>query len=250
MELLRANKITAVFAGEGVIVASFYRTHNKLGQVRSDDAKIAELGYVAPVAGEGEEITPTQKLTHFKEFIQANAVQFGYTFDPVDRRSEGNKFPSKYDAETFAETGIAVVTARIAEIGASLQKSVDSLIKAKALGEGSVIEAEVMSTVEDLVVNATETYKDGSLKYADAQVAVSFVLNGLQYDTVVPINLVSGQLKKSREIGEDKQPLTATSVKKILTTASLLPVVEKKEKEKEGVATDVAEPVTEETPVE
>lgn len=223
---------------------------NKLGQVRSDDAKIAELGYVAPVAGEGEEITPTQKLTHFKEFIQANAVQFGYTFDPVDRRSEGNKFPSKYDAETFAETGIAVVTARIAEIGASLQKSVDSLIKAKALGEGSVIEAEVMSTVEDLVVNATETYKDGSLKYADAQVAVSFVLNGLQYDTVVPINLVSGQLKKSREIGEDKQPLTATSVKKILTTANLLPVVEKKEKEKEGVATDVAEPVTEETPVE
>lgn len=208
------------------------------------------MGYVAPVAGEGEEITPTQKLTHFKEFIQANAVQFGYTFDPVDRRSEGNKFPSKYDAETFAETGIAVVTARIAEIGASLQKSVDSLIKAKALGEGSVIEAEVMSTVEDLVVNATETYKDGSLKYADAQVAVSFVLNGLQYDTVVPINLVSGQLKKSREIGEDKQPLTATSVKKILTTANLLPVVEKKEKEKEGVATDVAEPVTEETPVE
>jgi hypothetical protein len=240
MELLRANKITAVFSGEGVITASFYRTHTKLGVIKSDDAKIAELGYVAPVAGEGEEITPTQKLIHFKEFIQLNAVQFGYTFDPVDRRSEGNKFPSKYDAKIFAETGIAVVTGRVAEITVSLQKSVDSLVKSKALAGGSVITSEVISTADDLVVNPTEAYKDGSLKYADAEVAVRFTLNGLQFDTVVPINLVSGQLKKSREIGADKQPLTVTSVKKILVEANLLPVVEKV-KEEETVAEVTAE---------
>lgn len=237
MELARVNKITTSFIGGGVMQASFYKTHSKLGSVKSDDEKVAELGYQPLVAGEGEEITSSQRLAHFKEFIQSNAVQFGYTYDPVDRRTDGNKFPSKYDKVTFAETAIRVVTDKLAEIVEKLGKPVASLIKAKALAEGTVAGAEVVTTVDDIEVNITEEYKNGSIKYADANVEAIITLGGEGIKINVPMALVSGQLKKPKLINDDKA-FTMTSIKNLLIENGIMPVVEKKATEEENSTVD------------
>lgn len=236
MELVRANKITTSFVGGGVMQASFYKTHTKLGVITSEDEKVKELGYTPLVAGEGEEITTSQRLAHFKEFVQGNAVQFGYTYDPVDRRTEDNKFPSKYDANSFVTTAISVVSDKLADIVEKLQKPINSLIKAKALVEGTVAKAEVTTVVDDAIVDVTENYKDGSIKYATADIKATVMLGDLGgIEINVPMSLVSGQLKKPRLINEDKA-FTMTSIKNLLIDNGIMPVVEKKSETAENGA--------------
>ena len=216
--------------------ASFYKTHTKLGVITSEDEKVKELGYTPLVAGEGEEITTSQRLAHFKEFVQSNAVQFGYTYDPVDRRTEDNKFPSKYDADSFVKTAISVVTDKLTEIIEKLQKPINTLIKAGLLAEDTTAKAEITTTVDDAIVDITENYKSGSIKYATTDIKAVVTLGNLGgIEINIPMSLVSGQLKKPRLINGDKA-FTMTSIKNLLVENGIMPVAEKKVENTEEAA--------------
>jgi len=237
-ELIRANKVTARFEGEGVIVGTFYKTHDKLGEVKSNSTEVVGLGYKMPEsipASEGVEpveVTPKQKLDSFKEFLQVNATAFGFTYDPIDRRNNGNKYPSKYDEPTLLDTATKILSEKMGELVASVQKTVDGYIKNKIMDAGSQITCNI--GVGNIAVQ--EKYKNENLKYADATFPVTVGI-GAQ-DAVGPsialnvvIKLVSGQIKKPREL--DKYPMTITGLKTALVEGKVLPEPPKKEEKKE-----------------
>ena len=62
---------------------------------------------------------------------------------------------------------------------------------------------------------------------------MAIAVNGTQYDTTVVVDLVSGQIKKPRTIGDTV--MTMSGVKEMLVTNGVLPKVEKKAKDAEAV---------------
>ena len=65
---------------------------------------------------------------------------------------------------------------------------------------------------------------------------MAIAVNGTQYDTTVVVDLVSGQIKKPRTIGDTV--MTMSGMKEMLVTNGVLPKVEKKAKDTEAEATD------------
>lgn len=234
-ELLRANKVTTKFEN-GVAVATLYKTHEKLGFVRSDDALVAQLGFVMPESVDADpdngvdavQVSPSEKLGAFKEFVQTNATHFGYVYDPVDRRADSNKFPSTYQNDNFAEWARVAIEEKIAEVVESTQKHVDSLVKNSQLPAGSTLTYEI----GEETISVTESYANGNLKYADAIFPITFIVGSVGTNVDVKVSIISGQLRKPREFNDEYQ-LTMTGLKTMLTSALVIPekVVEKAEKD-------------------
>lgn len=235
-QLIRSNKVTTRFEGEGVAVGTFYKTHDKLGEVKSTDAKIIELGFKMPesvTASEGVEpieVTPKQKLDAFRDFLQVNATVFGYVYDPIDRRSEGNKYPSTYTEVVFLDTASKILTERITELVISVQKTIDNYAKQGSMPEGSQLACGL--GIGNVTVQ--EKYGNGNLKYADVIFPVTFAIGDKNISLNVPVKLVSGQIKKPRELS-DKYVMTITGLKTALVDGGVLPTPPQKEEE-EGKA--------------
>jgi len=230
-ELIRSNKVTARHGGDGVIIGTFYKTHDKLGEVKSDDPKVVELGYTVPQsvnASEGVEpieVTPKQKLDSFKDFLQVNATVFGFAYDPVDRRNDGNKYPSKYTEVILLDTASSIIVGKLGELVNDVQKSVDKAVADGLLAEGSKLSCDIGVGQ----VSVQEKYKNENLKYADVSFPVSFKIGDKSVSLNVKVNLVSGQIKKPREL--DKYTMTITGLKTALIDGSVLPEAPKKAKE-------------------
>lgn len=226
-EMIRANKVTAYWEGEGVAVGVFYKTHSKIKTVRSNDDVVINAGFVMPEGTEEEQITATQKLEAFKNFICANAAVFGIVYDPVDRRDEAYKFPSRYDEENILEYSKKILGVALEKVLESVQTNVvDRMIKSGHLPN----DVEVQYGIGDGAVNVTEKYNNGYIKYATVTYPVAIAVNGNQADTEVVVELVSGQLKKPRAIGDTV--MTMTGIKEMLISAGVLPKIEKKSAEK------------------
>lgn len=225
VELVRANKVTAYWEGDGVAIGNFYKTHDKLKSIRSDEAEVLQAGFTMP---DGEDVTAQQRLKAFKDFLSINASTFGIQFDPVDRRSDEFKFPNKYDDSNFGEFSKKIlenaVVAAIDKVNANV---VPGLVKAGLLVEGT----EVAYDVADGEVEVKESYNNGSIKYGIANYPVMIGVGGLTTTVNATVSLVSGQLKKPKTMGD--VALTQTGIKTFLTDAGILPKVEKKTKEEE-----------------
>lgn len=235
--LVRVNRVTAQFVGEGMAQVSLYRTHDKLATLRTDDPKFVELGFVMPESVDADpekgieavQVTPKQKLDALKDFIMLNASRLGYLYDPQDRRTAENKFPSSYDEAKFSEFAVTVVAEKIKKIREQIKKNLVALAKTGQLSEGAELTAELKCDK----VEIAENYKNGNIKYGTAVVSINLGISGI--DATLPVvsevSLVSGQLKKPREIykaGENNETLafTVTGIKGLLVEAGILPTKE------------------------
>lgn len=228
-ELKRANKITAYWEGDGVAIGIFYKTHEKITAVKSTDDAVIGAGFEMPAGTEENPVTAAQKLEAFKTFLATNATAFGVQFDPVDRRADEFKFPSSYDHETFAEYSAKMLKNTIEGVLASLQENVVAkMIKNELLPEG----AQVQYGIGEAVINVTESYANGKMKYATAEYPVAIAVNGVQANLSATVELVSGQLKKPRNMGE--VVMTMTGIKNFLVEQGVLPKVEPKSKKKDA----------------
>lgn len=238
-ELKRANKITAYWEGDGVAVGIFYKTHDKIVAVKSTDDAVIGAGFEMPAGTEENPVTAAQKLEAFKTFLATNASAFGVQYDPVDRRADAFKFPGSYDEETFAEYSKKMLASTIENVLTSLQDNIIAkMMKGELLPEGTVVQYGI----GDAVININEAYASGKLKYATAEYPVAIAVNGVQANLSATVELVSGQLKKPRNMGE--VVMTMTGVKNFLVEQGVLPKVEPKSKKKD--AEEVAEAPVEE----
>lgn len=226
-ELVRSNKVTAYWEGDGVAVGVFYKTHTKLMEKRSNDADVIEAGFVMPEGTDEAPVTAQEKLAAFKSFLQINASTFGIQYDPVDRRADEFKFPNKYDEETFKEYSKKMAEKAIGETLGKVQKNVvANMIKSGHLAEGT----EVNFGIGEAEIEIKEAYANGSIKYADAKCPVVLQVGDNTIETSCVISAVSGQLKKPRELA-DGIVLTQTGIKTYLIENGLLPKIEKPVKE-------------------
>lgn len=232
--LVRSNKVTAYWEGDGVAIGQFYRTHDKVLTVKSSDADVANAGFVFPEGTEEAPVTAQQKLEAFKTFLMTNAAVFGIQYDPVDRRADEFKFPNRYDNENIIEySGKILGSAMDSAVEKVNNNVVANMIKSGHLAEGT----EVKFGIGDATVLVTEEYKNGGIKYADVVYPVAFAVDGVQVVTEATVQLVSGQLKKPRELKDTA--LTMTAIKAYLVDNGLLPKIEKAKKDSE--AEDTAE---------
>lgn len=226
MDLMRANKLTAYWLGDGVANGVFYKTHDKLMEVKSDDESVVGAGFTMPVGTEEVPVTAAEKLDAYKAFLIANASVFGIAYDPVDRRADEFKFPSKYDEAAFLEYSNKMLTNAVTNVLTSVQSNVvDKMVKAGHVVEGTLVQFAI-GTGE---VEISESYANGNIKFATAKYPVILAVGGTQMTTTAKVDLVSGQLKKPREIGETV--MTMTGVKGLLIENGLLPKIEKPVKE-------------------
>lgn len=223
--MIRANKVTAYWEGDGVAVGVFYKTHSKLATVRSNDDSVMNAGFTMPEGTDESPVNAAQKLEAFKNFITANAAVFGIQYDPVDRRDDTYKFPSRYDEINILEFSKKMLTVAVERVLGSVQTNViDRMIKSGNLPEGTIIQYGV----GDGKVTVTEKYGNGYIKYATVTYPVAIAVCDKQTETTVTVDLVSGQIKKPRNIGDTV--MTMSGVKDMLIAAGVLPKVEKKSK--------------------
>lgn len=239
-DLVRSNKITAFWEGENVAKGVFYKTHTKIKEVRSTDPEVITAGFQMPAGTEENPVTAQDKLAAFKNFLQANAAVFGIQYDPVDRRADEFKFPSKYDVDTFKDYSRKMAEKSIGECLEKVQKNVISnMIKSGNLPDGS----EVNFGLGDAAVEVKESYSNGNIKYADATYPVVIQVGDKNVETTCTVSAVSGQLKKPRELA-DGIVLTQTGIKTFLIDKEILPKIEKPAKEEKTDGND-AEPAAE-----
>lgn len=239
--MIRSNKVTAYWEGDGVAVGVFYKTHSKLLTLRSTDEQVVAAGFVMPEGTDEAPVNAAQKLEAFKNFITANAAMFGIQYDPVDRRDDTYKFPSRYDDVNILEFSKKMLTVAIEKTLGSIQSNVvDRMVKAGNLPEGTMVQYGV----GDGKVVVTEKYANGYIKYANVTYPVAIAVGDKQMETSVTVDLVSSQIKKPRNIGDTA--MTMSAVKDMLVEAGVLPKVEKKSKEAsaeaESEATEDGEP--------
>lgn len=234
-DLVRSNKVTAYWEGDGVAIGQFYRTHDKILTVKSNDADVVNAGFVFPEGTDEAPVTAQQKLEAFKTFLMTNASVFGIQYDPVDRRAEEFKFPSRYDEENIKEYSKKMLENALAGATEKVRNNViANMIKAGHLAEGT----DIQFGIGDATVNVSETYNNGGIKYAEVIYPVAFVVDGQQTVTEGTVQLVSGQLKKPRELKD--VALTMTAIKTFLVEAGLLPKIEKAKKETSEVESEEA----------
>lgn len=227
-ELVRANKVTAYWEGEGVAIGQFYKTHDKVLTVKSNDDAVVNAGFVFPESTEEVQVTAQQKLEAFKTFLMTNAAVFGIQYDPVDRRADEFKFPNRYDEENIKEFSQKMLDKALADATEKVRNNViANMIKAGNLAEGT----DIKYGIGEPTVNVAESYNNGGIKYAEVVYPVAFAVGESQVVTEGTVQLVSGQLKKPRELKDTA--LTMTSIKSYLVDNGLLPKIEKAKKSDE-----------------
>lgn len=240
-KLIRANKLTTVWSGDdGVAVGRFYKTHEKIQEIRSDNPVVVKAGFKMPETTEENPVSPQQKLESFKSFLGMNAGVFGIHYDPVDRRSDEYKFPSSYDVESFKEYSLKQANSVLSACITKTQVGViDKMISAGHIPTDTKIDFGID---EDAKIDITDHYKNGNIKYATAKYDVVLQIEdsesgARQVEDVIVVELVSGQLRKPRSM--ENISLTQTAVKNAFVESGFLPKIERKSKKDKESAEDV-----------
>ena len=231
-DLVRSNKVTAYWGGDGIAIGQFYRTHDKVLTVKSTDAEVITAGFAFPEGTDESPVTAQQKLEAFKTFLMTNAAVFGISYDPVDRRADEFKFPNRYDEENVMEYSRKMLEKAVGDACEKVQNNViANMIKSGHITEDSKIEFGF----GEGELEVSEKYNNGGIKYAEVKYPVAFAVNGQQVTTEGTVQVVSGQIKKPRELANTA--LTMTAIKAMLVEAGLLPKIEKKSKEESAEET-------------
>jgi hypothetical protein len=107
-------------------------------------------------------------------------------------------------------------------------KSVQENVVEKMIKNGDVPGGSAVQWGQgEATISVTEKYSNGNIKYGTATYPIAFAINGKQFTVNAEVEIVSGQLKKPRAIGETV--LTMTGIKGLFVEQGLLPKIEKKE---------------------
>lgn len=224
--LERANRISIVGNDEGY-VAKFWRTHKEITTIDS-----TQVGWTPQIEG----LNKTAQRELFRIWICENAEQFGIEWDPADKRSNGNKFPSKYDSdELLMDTATNATKPDIEEW---LGKIVG--ICNRDLGLTSIVVDEIVPVTERNGKTVASKYMNGNWAYADLPIIVTILDNdsGIEGYVTLTAHLVSGQFKKpdmtytafTEELAKDLPQIVP--VKKEDKKAEEIPTEEVQEEEK------------------
>lgn len=242
-ELVRANRIS-VMAEDCGFVATFYRTHKKLGTVESRETSWLPM--------EGLNNTAQREL--FRVHVIQHCEEYGYQYDAQDRRTEDNQLPRTYGSdEILIDTAIKLVTKDIEEWVGKI--NADLIDKANIGTFG--ISCEGVDGVS-LTKNGKEVKpKYGNGNWAWAEIALSVTLdwtiNGVSTEVYVDMTaeLVSGQLKKPTMIGQGGYNYTNFKAEAMVDITDQLPIEDKTKKEAEPKVEEAIkkdEPISDEQP--
>jgi hypothetical protein len=223
-ELVRANRIS-VMAGEvGGFIATFYRTHKKLGILES----------VATPWKPMDGLNNTAQRELFRVHVIEHCTEYGYIYDNQDRRTEVNQLPRTYGSDDILwDTAIKIVRGDIEEWIA--KTNVD--LGGKASIENYNIECDGVDEVVLTSGGKEVKPKYGNGNWAWAKINLSVTLgwdvNGVSTEAYVSMvaELVSGQLKKPGKIGDGGYNYTNFKAEAMVDIADQLPTEDKGKKE-------------------
>lgn len=214
MEKVRVNKITSVFNDNGGVTITLYRTHNKLGQLTSDELGIASFS----------DSGATNKSVYMQyckdtviELLKNNGVE-GFYYDPATKGPQAeNGYPSKFDRASFMRFGADLVKSKILD----------------CTGDSGISIGGMPTEDGFLPIDIQESYKDGLIKYATVPIRVILVKDSFTKTITVPTSIRSGQLCKPKmfTIDDVEKSLNPTNIKglfaeakapKVTTTTSII----------------------------
>lgn len=237
VELPRANKVT-VQTTEGMARARFWKTHKLLREVTTEEA--IELGYTVD-----NNMNATAQRELFRAWVCKNATKIGIDYDPSDKRSTGNMFPSKYtNDELLTGWSVEIVKSDINEWTDKIAEEYD--------GVELVVEDISADDIEEVTNrngrDVSPKYNNGNWAYAKIPVTATISYQGTEGYVTMEVELVSGQLKKPTVIGAGKYNFTGFKQELMVDMKQYLPktIKEMKEdkKKSEPVETNASEEIS------
>ena len=244
-ELVRANRISVQPDGDGFI-ATFYRTHNKLGVIESKGTEWIPM----------EGLNGTAQRELFRVHMMQNCEKYGYKYDAQDRRTEDNQLPRTYgDDDILGGTAIKLVTKDIQEWADKIDADMGD--KASVRLEEVTLDGIDEVTLTKNGKDVRPKYNNGNWAWAEINLTatLTWTIGGVESEVYVSMTaeLVSGQLKKPASIGGDRgYNYTSFRAEAMMDVSEQLPVEDKAKKETEPEVKESApkdEPVAEQPTV-
>lgn len=229
--LVRANKLTVKVDANGRLTADLYRTHKMLATIKAEDTKFQP----------DTNATKSATREDFRKFIAEHASEYGFNYDPADRRTEDNirKATYKTDADLI-EDAVAMVAPDIATFISKMPHA--EMVKSHTITIESITPKTKTSKGSDLVMLGIEDGRylsNGNMAWFDIEGIVTMDCNGTEIYQTIKMELVSGQLKKFRMTQTQWNTETTTS----LIEAGIVTKEEPKEsKPKDKSSKKTAEP--------
>lgn len=185
----RANRVTVTSTPSGGLIATYYRTHKRLAQVKSTDT--------AWKADESVGITAQRES--FRTWVQEHANDYGVIWNPTHQAQAWERKHSKYYTdEQVLEDATTMLNAEIPRM-------------LKAAGEDATMDEITLDGIYasdgDRPYCTKGKYdKDGAWAWAECKFAIRLTVNGNQIEITQTMQIASGQLKKLRlTVAEIKQ---------------------------------------------
>jgi len=216
-ELIRANKVTVRNEGDRY-VADFYRTHRKITNIKSGDT-----GWQP-----NPEDNKTAQRESFRQYIINHAADIGINYDPLDRRADVNQRKAVY--RTMDDVADDVVKAISSDINRFVSKMPNAdMVTGHSISVDGVTPMTHTSKGTNLVDLGIDDgcYANGNMAWFDIEVTVVLTVGVNEIYQPVPMQLVSGQLKKMAMT----QTLWNTETHKSLVEAGLVQDTPKDSKE-------------------
>ena len=185
--LIRANRVAVKANGE-YFIASFYRTHKIIADIHSE-----LTDWIAP-----EDATnKTAARESFRQWAIANCAEWGIDWKPQDMRSSGNIRKAKYDSDqALIDDAMSML---IPEMKALVEKCKYDIEWAGVSHEdiepmthtGTGRELSTMGIIDG------KYEKSGNWAWATLKFMTTFKFKGEECYIITPMQLVSGQLKKT-----------------------------------------------------
>lgn len=173
----RVNKITVSLDGDGARV-SLYRTNTRLGEVYNTDISVPPFS---------ESKLPNKQV--YLEYCRETVTNLlkndgipGYYYDPSNH-AVNSGLPKKFDKSLLVVHGKTMVGNTVGDI----VDNIDDM-------QYNIAENEDMISK----VSVSELYKDGYIKYGNVDFDVKLTYKSADKNIIVPVNIKSGQLCKSK----------------------------------------------------
>lgn len=245
-ELVRANRIS-VQPNDNGFIATFYRTHNKLGAVESRETAWKPM----------EGLNGTAQRELFRVYVIEHCAEFGYKYDAQDRRTEDNQLPRTYGTdELLGLTATRLVRSDIEEWTAKVNadmKDKNAVVSIEEISYDDIAEVVLTKSGKDV----KPRYNNGNWAWAEIEISVTLLWKIGKNEPVetyvtMKAELVSGQLKKPSAIGTSGYNYTGYKAEAMVDINEQLPIDDKTKKEAEDEPkkdTPKDEPKAEEQPV-
>lgn len=190
-ELVRANRVVVKNADNGNLIGEFWRTHKYVVSVKMSELP-ENLAKQIPQDGNKSQIRE-----EFRSIIKKNADKFGINYDDTDRRTAENKRKPRYttdlelieDVTTVVNTDMPALVSKCKYDITYGGVEITNIKPKSKTGSGTPL--------SQLGINDGK-YKNGNWAWADIMTEVTVKYKSNPVRIYLPIQLVSGQIKKTK----------------------------------------------------